>query len=150
MTRLNARASRHQTERHPAEFKQSPDTCKPLALAASQHLGDIGHPERQPAHDDRQAPLTKRKLALGSFSSGSPFLLVLTGIPMILPQCAASTSRFRALHLDLGQRQRHILADRLLPVRTGRRIGSQKSSLPAVWLNSMKAARQSRGCSCTP
>ena len=31
----------------------------------------------------------------------------------------------RALHLDAGQRQRHILSDRFLPVRAGRRIGSQ-------------------------
>ena len=96
------------------------------------------------------APLTKRKLQLGSSSSGSPLVVLADGNSDDPAPMLGQALRIRALHLDAGQRLRHVLADRFLPVRPGRRIGPRISSLPSVWLNSMKAARQSRGCSCTP
>src|SRR5436305_741537 len=65
--------------------------CSPLALAASRTLAISATLNVSP-HIRSLVPLTKRMLALGSFSSGSPPLPLLTAMPVILPQCSANPS----------------------------------------------------------
>jgi len=108
----------------PHRSNPSPATLQPFAFAASRTLAISTTLNVSPLIKSL-APLTKWKLALGSFNSGSPFRLMLTATPMILLQCRGQHLGLRAFHLDIRQGQRRILADRFLPVRTGRRIDAQ-------------------------
>src|SRR5882672_3798707 len=91
--RNDGECAAHATKRNvtPPSTNESPDTAWPFALAASRTLAMSFTLNVSPLMMSL-APFTKRNLALGSASSGSPSLPVLTGIPMILPQCSASTS----------------------------------------------------------
>src|ERR1700712_5467197 len=73
----------------PHKSNPSPDNGQPFALAASRTLAISATLNVSPLIKSL-APLTKRKLAFGSFSSGSPPLPLLTAIPVILPQCSAN------------------------------------------------------------
>ena len=134
--------SRHQAERHPARDRtRRPTPCSPSPWPHRRTFATSATLNVSPLIRSL-APLTKRKPALGSFSSGSPLALLLTAMPDDLPPVLGQPLRIRALHLDSGQRLRHILADRLLPVRTGRRIGAQNivAAVGVVELDEGRAA----------
>src|SRR5512147_100364 len=73
----------------PQRSNASPDTLQPLALAASRTFAISATLNVSPLIRSLP-PLTKRKLALGSFNSGSSPAFLLTAIPKIFPQCSAS------------------------------------------------------------
>ena len=57
---------RHQLERHPAKIKPVARYLAALGLGRVAHLGDIGDPERQPAHQIARA-LDEAKAGVGQF-----------------------------------------------------------------------------------
>ena len=123
----------------PQRSNVSPDTLQPFALAASRTFAISATLNVNPLIRSL-APLTKRKLALGSFSSGSPSPA--DGNAQNLPPMLGQPLRIGALHLDFRQRQRHVLPDRLLPVRPRRRIGPQHivAAVGVIELDERRAA----------
>src|ERR1019366_5955070 len=83
---VDAHAARRKVT--PPSRNWSPATACPFFFAASRTASISPTRNVRPLMMSL-APLTKRKLQLGSLSSGSPVLLLLTGIPIILPQCSA-------------------------------------------------------------
>src|SRR6202035_2238590 len=75
----------------PHRSNESPDIAQPFAFAASSTLATLPTLNVSPLMMSL-SPLTKTKLPLGSFSSGSPLAFLETGISMIRPQCSASSS----------------------------------------------------------
>ncbi len=124
MTESVSGRSRRERKRYAAEQERIARHLQPFALAASRTCAMSATLNVSPLMISL-APLTKRKLQLGSFSSGSPLSFLLDGNPDDLAPVLGERLRLRALHLDPDQRLRHILADRFLPVRAGRRIGPQ-------------------------
>src|SRR5439155_14933118 len=133
----------------PQRSNVSPDTLQPFVLAASRTLATSAALNVNPLIKSL-SPLTKRKLALGNFNSGSPPAPLPTAMPKIFPQCSASPCG-SGLCISTSVSASGT-SFRLAFCHSGPAggYGPSTSSLPSVWLNSMKAARQSRGCSCTP
>src|SRR6185503_20998847 len=73
----------------PQSSNPSPDTLQPFALAASRTFAISATLNVSPLIRSL-SPLTKRKLALGNFNSGSPLAFLLTATPVIFPQCSAN------------------------------------------------------------
>ena len=88
---------RHQAERHPAKIERIARHLAALRLGCIPHLRDIGNLNVSPLIRSL-APLTKRKLALGNFSSASP--PDFDGDARNPPPMLRQPQRIRALHLD--------------------------------------------------
>src|SRR4051812_45266963 len=89
--------SRHQLERHPAKIERIARYLAAVRLGRVPHLGDIGDPERQPAHQIARA-LDETEAGVGQFQRG---LAAADSHAENLPPMLRKPLRIRALHLDL-------------------------------------------------
>ena len=95
--------------------------------------------------------LDEVEVGIGKFQFGLAIALIAGhGNPDDPSPMLGQPLRLRALHLDADHGLRHILGIDFCQSGPAGGYGPSTSSLPSVWLNSMKAARQSRGCNCTP
>src|ERR1700737_3520949 len=85
-------------------------------LGGIAYRGDVGNPKRQPAHDLVVA-LAEAEAAIRQFQLRFAVRTSAGGSTDDLAPVLGQSRRIRTLHLDFYQGLRHVLADRLLPIR---------------------------------
>src|SRR5947209_20245958 len=122
--KLRSSASCCETKFHSAEQEFVARDWMTPGLGCITHFRYIRDLERQPAHDLAFA-LHEVETRIGKFQFGRTIVVRANRSPDDPAPMLGEIVRLWALHLDADQRLRHVLADRFLPVRSGRRIGAE-------------------------
>src|SRR4051794_13800597 len=111
-------------ESYPAQIKRIARHRMALRLGGLAHSGDISDPKRQAAHEVARA-VNEAEAAIGKCQLGLAALIFENRNPDDPSPMFGQPMRIWTLHLHADQSLRHILADRFLPVRSGRWIGAE-------------------------
>src|SRR3954463_15847887 len=118
------RCSRAEMESDAADQERIARYRKASCSCAIAHGGDVADPKHQAAHDLAGA-VDKAEVAIGQRQLRLAGFALADGNSDDLAPVFGKGPRLRALHLHADQGLCHIVADRFLPVRAGRRIGAE-------------------------
>src|SRR5207237_9176761 len=104
----NARVSSNETERDAAKIERIARHRAAPRLGGIAHLGDIGHPKRQAAHD-LACCLDKAEAAIGQLQLSLAIRILGNGNPDDPAPVLVQPLRLRTFHLDANQSLCHML-----------------------------------------